>query len=132
MPFGSENSLVGRMGLVAAPVMQPLGLDWRAGIALFFGFGAKEIVVSTLGVLYGAAHDTVSLQKVLPLFFSPLSALTFMAFSLVYTPCVATVAAISREANSFKWAMFSIVYSVTLAYVVALAVRAVGFVCGLR
>lgn len=130
--FGGEESLVGKMGWIAGPVMRPLGLDWRAGIALFFGFGAKEIVVSTLGVLYGSQDNSVSLQEVLPLYFTPLAALTFMAFSLVYTPCVATVAAIRREANSNKWMLFSVAYSMALAYIVALCVRGIGLAFGLR
>jgi len=126
--FGSKDTLVGHIGLALEDVMAPLGMDWRAAVALFFGFGAKEVVVSTLGVLYGPG----SLQHALSGAFTPLTAYTFMIFSLIYTPCIATIAAIKRETNSWKWMWFSIVYSLAIAYGMAMLVRWVGILAGFR
>jgi ferrous iron transport protein B len=132
--FGSAESLVGQLGRLAEPLVSPLGLDWRAAVALFFGLGAKEIVVSTLGVLYGFGHGAdgrTSIQHAIGSAFSPLTAYVFMVLSLIYLPCIATIATIKRETNSWKWTLFSIAYSLTLAYVVALLVYRVGLLAGL-
>lgn len=129
--LGSESSLVGRMGRAAEPIVAPLGLDSRAAVALFFGLGAKEIVVSTIGVLYGSPHHGVgNLQQAIGSAFTPLTAYTFMVFSLIYIPCIATIAAIKRETNSWKWTFFSVAYSLALAYAVAFVVYRIGLIAG--
>ena len=130
--FASENSLVGHLGRLIEPLVRPLGFDWKAAVALLFGVGAKEIVVSTLGVLYGGGHGTAGLQGALATSFTPLTAYTFMVVSLIYVPCIATIAAIKRETNSWKWTLFAVSYSLVLAYVIGFAVYRLGMVVGFR
>ncbi|MBE6204099.1 MAG: ferrous iron transport protein B [Rikenellaceae bacterium] len=132
----SENSYLGRIGKVCEPVMKPLGLDWRASVALLSGAAAKEIVVSTLGVLYSvddAESDGASLSAHLIASgnYSRAAALAMMIFVLLYFPCIATVAAIAQEAGGWRWALFSVVYNTLLAWVVAFAAFHVGTLMGL-
>ena len=132
----SENSYLGRIGKVCEPVMKPLGLDWRASVALLSGAAAKEIVVSTLGVLYSvddAESDGASLSAHLIASgnYSRAAALAMMIFVLLYFPCIATVAAIAQEAGGWRWALFSVVYNTLLAWVVAFAAFHVGALMGL-
>ena len=132
----SENSYLGRIGKVCEPAMKPLGLDWRASVALVSGAAAKEIVVSTLGVLYSvedAEDNSASLSQHLLKSgnYSRASALAMMIFVLLYFPCIATIAAIAQEAGGWRWAMFSVVYNTLLAWVVALGAYHVGILLGL-
>lgn len=132
----SENSYLGRIGKFCEPVMKPLGLDWRASVALLSGAAAKEIVVSTLGVLYSvddAESDGASLSAHLIASgnYSRAAALAMMIFVLLYFPCIATVAAIAQEAGGWRWALFSVVYNTLLAWVVAFAAFHVGTLMGL-
>ncbi len=128
--FASENSIVGHMGKVMEPLVRPLGLDWRAAVSLVFGIGAKEIVVSTLGVLYGGGHPG-GLNGALMESFTPVTAYAFMIVSLIYIPCIATIAAIRRETNSLKWTSFAVTYSLVLAYLMGLGVYRLGMAVGL-
>jgi ferrous iron transport protein B len=117
-----EQSYMGRIGRFVAPFFAPIGIDWRGGVALLSGFAAKEIVVSTLGVLYAVDQDTETdaLQSALKASaMSPLSALSMMLFVLLYLPCLATVATIKKETGSFRWMAFSIAYSTGLAWAVS-------------
>lgn len=123
--FGSRHTLVGHIGQVLEPFVRPLGMDWRAAVALVFGMGAKEIVVSTLGVLYGRGLDAALARA-----YTPLTAYVFMVVSLIYVPCIATVAAIRRETGSWKWTTFAVAYSLVLAYLVGLAVYHIGLAMG--
>ncbi|MBQ1253310.1 MAG: ferrous iron transport protein B [Alistipes sp.] len=123
-PAQSENSYLGRIGKLCEPVMKPLGLDWRASVAMLSGAAAKEIVVSTLGVLYSvedAEHDSAPLgeQLVASGNYSRASALAMMIFVMLYFPCVATIAAIAQEAGGWKWAAFSVVYNTAVAWLMA-------------
>jgi ferrous iron transport protein B len=130
----AENSYMGRIGKMIAPVFQPIGIDWKGGIALLTGFVAKEIVVSTLGVLYAvdAASEPDALEKaLLNSNMRPLTAFTMMVFVLLYLPCLATVAAIRRETGSVKWMAFSIFYTTTVAWIVSLVVYQGGKLLGL-
>lgn len=136
-PSQSENSYLGRIGKFCEPAMEPLGLDWRASVAMLSGAAAKEIVVSTLGVLY-AADDTdddgnASLSKRLVASgnYSRAAALAMMVFILLYFPCIATVAAIAQEAGGWKWAAFSIVYNTAVAWLIAWAAYHIGILAGL-
>ncbi len=125
---------MGHIGRFFAPVFEPLGIDWRGGIALVTGFVAKEIVVSTLGVLYQVedAEDADTLDKALKAFgMSALSALSMLVFVLLYLPCLATVATIKQETGSYKWMFFSIGYSTSIAWVMALIVYQGGKLLGL-
>lgn len=132
----SENSYLGRIGKVCEPVMKPLGLDWRASVALVSGAAAKEIVVSTLGVLYSvedAEENGASLSQHLISSgnYSRSSALAMMIFVLLYFPCIATIAAIAQEAGGWRWALFSVVYNTLLAWVVAWGAYNIGILLGM-
>jgi ferrous iron transport protein B len=125
---------MGRIGKVIAPFFAPIGIDWRGGVALLTGFVAKEIVVSTLGVLYaaGGASEETALQLALRNSeMTPLAALAMMVFVLLYLPCLATVTAIRKETGSIKWMFFSIGYSTSMAWVAAFSVYQIGRFLGL-
>jgi ferrous iron transport protein B len=128
-----EASFMGRIGKIVEPVFAPIGIDWRGGVALLSGFVAKEIVVSTMGVLYAADSDeSDALKKALLVSgMTPLSALAMMVFVLLYVPCLATIAAIKRETGSMKWTLFSVTYSTGLAWVMAFVVYQGGRLLGL-
>ena len=102
-----ENSYIGQIGQAVEPVLKPLGFDWKLSIGLLSGVGAKELVVSTLGVLYtnDADADVVSLAERIPI--TPLAAFSYMLFVLIYFPCIATLVAIKQESGSWKWAIFT-------------------------
>ncbi len=122
----SEASIFGALGRFISPVLAPLGFgDWRKGVALLSGLVAKEAVVSTLQVLY-AAPDTGRLVGMLQQQFTPLSAYSFLVFTLLYPPCVAAMAAIRRELGSAKYMALSIAIQVGAAYVVSLLVYQIG------
>ncbi|WP_028313349.1 ferrous iron transport protein B [Desulfatibacillum aliphaticivorans] len=128
-----ENSYLGRIGKFFGPVFAPVGIDWKGGVALFTGFVAKEIVISTLGVLHATKDDTDKglAEAMKKSGMTPLSAFSMMAFILLYVPCIATVSAIKQETNSWKWTAFSIGYSTTLAWVVAFIIYQGGQLLGL-
>ncbi len=135
-----EYSFIGIIGRFIEPVMRPLGFDWKMTVSLIAGAAAKEIVVSTMGVLYevGESGQDVSLiskireqeytagprmgEKV----FTPIAALAFMIFVLIYFPCIAVIAAIKKESGSWKWALFVAGYTTGLAWVAAFAVYQIG------
>lgn len=121
-----ENSYIGQIGRAVEPVIEPLGFDWKLGIGLISGVGAKELVVSTLGVLYTNEGDveSVSLAGRIPI--TPLVAFCYMLFVLIYFPCIATLVAIKQESGSWKWAAFAAVYTTILAWVVSFAVFQIG------
>ena len=121
-----ENSYIGQIGKAVEPVIKPLGFDWKLGIGILSGVGAKELVVSTLGVLYAedAEADTVSLGERIPI--TPLVAFCYMVFVLIYFPCIATLAAIKGESGSWKWAFFTAIYTTVLAWVVTFAIYKIG------
>lgn len=128
----SSDSYLEMMGKAITPVMAPVGFHWRATVAALAGVPAKEIVVSTLGVLYTdneAVSDARLSERLTapdpatghPDFTAP-SALAFLVFILLYCPCIATVTAIARETGSWRWGAFSIVYNTAVAWIVAFAV----------
>jgi len=136
-----ENSYIGKLGHFIEPVIRPLGFDWKIGVSIVTGLAAKEIVVGSMGVLYqsdlAADETSVNLQTKLQQqvytkgpqkgqkVFSPLVAFTFMIFVLLYFPCIATITAIKREAGT-KWAVFSMVYTTAVAWLVAFGVYQIG------
>ena len=131
-----ESSFLGRLGHFIQPVFAPLGFDWRTSVAVLTGFVAKEIVVSTLGVLYAAGADVNEESEALRRSLrasgmTPLGAYALMAFVLIYIPCLATVAVIRRETNSWKWTGFSIGYSLVLAWMVSFLIYQGGRIVGL-
>ena len=132
----SENSYLGRIGKAVSPVFEPLGFSWKMTISLISGTVAKETVVSTLGVLYSgdAASSNEDLGKRLqapnpktgvPDFTSAV-ALAFMAFVLLYVPCIATITAIVKESGSWKYGAFTFVYNTAVAWIIAFIVYQIG------
>lgn len=123
-----EHSYIGKIGHAIEPVFEPLGFDWRMSVALLTGAAAKEIVVSTMGVLYvGDDSDEVLLTEKLQTAkrpdgspaYDPITALAFMIFVLIYFPCIATIVAIGRESGSSKWAFFSVFYSLAIGWLLS-------------
>ncbi len=110
-----EESFIGLLGKAIEPVFLAQGFDWRLDISLLAGVGAKEIVASTIGVLYADQYN-----------FTPLVAYCFLLFTLIYFPCIATVVAIKNESGSWRWAIFSAVYTTALAWIVSAVVYQVG------
>ena len=168
--YASQDSITGQIGTTLAPVFAPLGFgEWQATVAIIYGFMAKEVVVSTFGILYGIGEDSggeataeeaapdeqVSSETsegssieaapaeeeaapeedpgfiaVMQELFTPLSAYAYMVFVLLYIPCLATLATIRRETNSWKWPGFAAVYTFGVAYVVSLVVYQGGLLLG--
>ena len=126
-----EHSFIGYVGKAMEPVLEPLGFDWRMGVGIVAGVGAKELVVSTLGVMYadegevaagGPSEEAVAetrLQKALVRSVTPAAALAYMVFILLYFPCIATFVAIKNEGGGWKWAIITAVYTIILAWVAA-------------
>lgn len=132
----SENSYLGRIGKFIEPVMRPLGMDWRASVAVLSGVSAKEIVVSTLGVLYSVEDaesdsSTLSAKLLSSGNYSRAGALAMIIFILLYLPCLATVSAIAHEAGGWRWALFSVIYNTVLAWILAFAAYHIGLWIGL-
>ncbi|MDZ7740390.1 MAG: ferrous iron transport protein B [Bacteroidota bacterium] len=136
-----ENSIIGRIGKFIEPVIYPLGFDWRMGVSLITGVAAKEVVVSTFGVLYQEEDDeqietglTDKLKKQHfesgprkgEKVFTPLASYSFLLFILIYFPCIAVIAAIRKESGGWKWAMFMAVYTTLLAWSVSFLVYQTG------
>jgi ferrous iron transport protein B len=137
-----KNSYIGQIGTAIEPVIRPLGFDWKMGISLLTGFAAKEIVVSTMGVLYHADpysdEGTASLQERIreqvysegpnagSRIFTPLTGISFLVFVLFYLPCVAVIAAVGRESGSWKWAGFVLFYTTAIAWTASFAVYQLG------
>ena len=121
-----ENSYIGQLGRAIEPVIKPMGFDWKLGIGLISGVGAKELVVSTLGVLYvdDPEADEASLAERIPI--TPLVAFCYMLFVLIYFPCIAALAAIKQESGSWKWALFAACYTTVLAWIVSFTVYQIG------
>ncbi len=133
----TEKSYIGRTGKFIEPVLAPLGFDWKMSISLVTGLAAKEIVVGTMGILYHTDTDTEENQKNLQKAITepghsgqtPVSrqaALAFIFFVLLYFPCLATIAAIRREAGSWKWALFAAGYTTAVAWIISFAVYNTG------
>ena len=135
-----EHSFIGYIGKSMEPVLKPLGFDWKMGVGIVSGVAAKELVVSTLGVMYAddqpvtvapesvgdssleAASESVAetrLQKALVKSVTPAGALAYMVFILLYFPCIATFIAIKQEGGGWKWAILTAVYTIILAWVAA-------------
>lgn len=122
----STNSMLAYIGSGVAPIFKPLGFsDWRISTALITGLTAKEAVVSTLSVLTGVSSD-VQLSMILNTMLTPLSSFAFLAFTLLYMPCIAAFAATKRELNSMKYAILTALYQTITAYVVALVIYQIG------
>lgn len=138
-----EQSYIGRMGKTIEPLFYPQGFDWKLDVSLIAGVGAKEIVASTMGVLYAndeeVADDSsenlgaryVNLHKKMTADgITPLIAFAYLMFVLIYFPCIATIAAIKSETGSWKWALFAAFYTTALAWIVSAIVYQTGHALG--
>ena len=120
-----EVSLLALLGSLISPIFKPLGFgDWRASTALITGFTAKESMVSTLTLLLGGDASRITTM------FSPFTAVVFLVFTLLYTPCVAAIATVKREMGSARAAAVTVVSQCAIAWVVAFLVRCVGLIFG--
>lgn len=144
-----EQSYISRLGHFIEPVIQPLGFDWKMGISIIAGIAGKEIVVSTMGVLYeaesqgdqnensGLIHKLKSqihpsgIRQGLPVF-TALTALSFMIFVLLYFPCMSTIVVIANESGSWKWGLFAILYTSVIAWTASFIVYQSGLLIGLH
>lgn len=134
----NENSYIARIGMFIEPAIMPLGFDWRMGISLVTGIAAKEIVVSTMGVVYQDKGKTLSLEEKIQnarythgkregmRVFTPLATLSFLIFTLLYFPCLPTVTAIYNESGALKWALFSIVFTTGMAWLLSFIIYQTG------
>jgi len=124
------NSYIAQIGRTLQPIMEPLGFDWKMTVAILAGFSAKEIVISTLSVLYQSPDNNILRKKLETsvytygpkkgekIFTIPV-VVAFLIFILLYVPCVATIAAIAKESGTWKWAFFSVVYTISVAWILA-------------
>jgi len=128
LPFGvgyaSEQSLIGQIGKLIAPIFSPAGFGfWQAAVALCLGVMAKEVVIGTLGTLYGVQE--AGLGTILTQHFTPLSGYAFLVMTALYIPCVATIATIRKETN-WKWATVAVIYTLSLGWLVSVLIYQVG------
>ncbi len=124
-----ENSYLGKIGKAIEPAIQPCGFNWKMGIGLITGAGAKELVASTLGILYSNNKDTNTEQIATAMRadgITPLSGFCFLVFVLLYFPCIATVTAIKQESGHWKWALFTAAYTTGLAWLVSMIIYQIG------
>ncbi|MPM79845.1 Fe(2+) transporter FeoB [bioreactor metagenome] len=139
------NSYIGRIGRFIEPVMRPLGFDWRLSVSLVAGIAAKEVVVSTMAVLF-TVHEDNAVGRIATIarpvdktlgdrlvsdsgegpVLNPVTGFAFLMFVLLYFPCVAVVAAIRKETGGWKWALFTVVYTTAVAWLVAFAIVKAG------
>jgi len=133
-----EKSYIGQIGKFVEPVMRPLGFDWKMSVSILSGVPGKEIVVSTMGVLYQAEENGADVHENLVQrlqnekdengnkVFTPLIAYTFLLFILLYFPCIASIIAINKEAGHWKWGLFSIFYTTSIAWIISFIVYQTG------
>jgi ferrous iron transport protein B len=137
-----QQSYIGKIGKTVEPLFAPQGFNWKLDVSLIAGVGAKEIVASTVGVLYAGddsfaddesiSDDTQKYTRLRTLMqqdgVTPLVAFTYLIFVLLYFPCIATVAAIKNETGSWQWALFTAAYTTAVAWVVSAFVYQVGLI----
>jgi ferrous iron transport protein B len=138
-----KNSFAGRLGHAIEPIIQPLGFDWKIGVALIASFAAREVLVSTLSIIYNVGKDETEESQTLisaireakddqgNLVWTPLTALTLMVFFVLAMQCMSTLAIVRRETNSWTWPLFMLTYMTGLAYVAALITYQGGKLLGL-
>ena len=129
-----ENSYLGKIGKVIEPVMKPCGFDWRQSVSLLAGTAAKEVVASTMGVLYASSEEeeviieeegfesdegSLRISQLVRNNMTPLSAASMLIFILLYMPCFSTIIAIKNESGKWKWALFTVCYTIALAWIVS-------------
>lgn len=129
-----KTTYIGRIGHAIEPLIRPVGFDWKMGVSLVTGFVAKEVVVSTMGVLYSAGGDvdenSEQLKESLREHYTPLQGFAFMIFVLLYTPCIVALVTLFKEMKSWKWSIFSVGYQLVLAWLMSFAVYRIGLLLG--
>jgi len=128
VPSASAETWAGQLGQVFSPVFTPLGIYWQETVALLFGFIAKEVVIGALAVIYGGAD----LKAQVAAHITPLQGLSFMLFTLLYTPCIATIAAIRAESRSWRITMLSLVLGLGSAWIASFLLYQAGLLMGYR
>ncbi len=135
LPYGvepySQASILGRIGSFISPIFKPAGFGtWQASVGLFAGIVAKEAVVATLGMVYAGVEEGAELVASIQQAFTPLSAFAFMIMTLLYTPCAAVIGTVRRETNSWKWTLFTVVYTFLVGWIGAVLVFQIGRLLG--
>ena len=132
-----ENSYIGKIGSWINPVFAPLGFDWKMSVAILTGLPAKEIIVSTLGVLYQTDEDLLSRKNTIKVSQnltsndrSMLRAFSFMVFTLLYFPCIGTLAVMRRESGSLRWTLFTLGYTTLVAWLTSFIIFQGGMIFG--
>ena len=139
----AENSYMAKIGKTIEPVMRPCGFDWRQSVSLLAGIGAKEVVASTMAVVYATSNDEAELleddfeseegeiriSELIRNNMTPLSAMSMLLFILLYMPCVSSIVAIKSESGKWKWALFTMLYTIGLAWVVSTLFFQIGSLC---
>jgi ferrous iron transport protein B len=127
----SEASILGRIGSFISPIFKPAGFGtWQASVGLFAGIVAKEAVVATLGMVYAGVEEGAELITAIQQSFTPLSAFAFMIMTLLYTPCAAVIGTVRRETDSWKWTLFTVVYTFLVGWIGAVLVFQIGRLLG--
>lgn len=135
LPLGvepySQESILGKIGTIIAPIFKPAGFGtWQASVSLFAGIAAKEAVVAVLGMVYAGVSEGSELVYAIQNVFTPLTSLSFMVMVLFYTPCAAVIATVKKETNSSKWAIFMALYTFFLGWIGAVLVYQIGTLLG--
>ncbi len=127
----SQESLLGKIGTIIAPIFVPAGFGtWQASVSLFAGIAAKEAVVAVLGMVYGGASEGSELINAIQQVFTPLTAISFLVMTLLYTPCAAVLATVKKETNSIGWTVFMAVYPFIIGWIGAVLVYQIGSLLG--
>ncbi|MCF6466571.1 ferrous iron transport protein B [Clostridium sp. Cult2] len=127
----SQDSILGKIGMFIAPIFKPAGFGtWQAAVGLFSGIAAKEAIIATLGMVYAGVSEETALVTVIQQVFTPLTAISFMVMTLLYTPCAATIGTIKKETNSNKWAIFTAVYTFAIGWFAAVLIFQIGSLLG--
>lgn len=129
--YGSQETVIGQIGTAISPIFAPLGFgEWQPSVALLFGVVAKEVVVSTLGTLFGVGEEGVGIEMAMQGLFTPLTSFVFMIFVLLYVPCFAALGTIKQETNGWKWPLTMVAITTITAYVVSFIVYHIGLFIG--
>lgn len=129
--YGTQESAIGQIGTAIAPIFAPLGFgEWQPSVSLLFGVVAKEVVVSTMGTLFGVAEEGAGIEAAMHGIFTPLTSFVFMIFVLLYVPCFAALGAIKQETNGWKWPITMVLITTVTAYVVSFIVYHIGLFLG--
>ena len=129
--YGAQESVMGQIGTIISPIFSPLGFgEWQASVSLLFGVVAKEVVIGTLGSIFGVGTEGIGIENAIQTIFTPLTAFVFMIFVLLYVPCFATLGAIKQETNTWKWPITMVLITTITAYIISFIVYHIGLLIG--